>query len=116
MYTVQIYAGTKKSEWELKLDVDELLSGFCPKYPLGDMAPWTVGLILHVALVDEPLDVNQTMEEIRSGSINPAVLGPQMWAKWLHNPYRHGGPKSGEDSKWIHGLFHIRDRQQVHPL
>ena len=35
---------------------------FCPKHPLGEMAPWTVGLILNIALVDELLDVNHGMD------------------------------------------------------
>ena len=39
-----------------------------------------------------------------------------MWAKWLHKPCRLGGPQIGEDSNWIHGPFHIGDRQQMHHL
>ena len=35
---------------------------FHPKHPLGEMAPWTVGPMLDVALVDELLDVSHSMD------------------------------------------------------
>ena len=37
-------------------------TGFRPKDPLGGMAPWTIGLVLDVLLVDELLDVNHSRD------------------------------------------------------
>ena len=54
--------------------------------------------------------------EIRNGYITPAILGTHMWAKWHKTPCRLGGLQSEEDSKLIHGLFHIGNGQQVHHL
>ena len=44
-------------------------------------------------------------------------LGPKIFQNpckaHQHNPCYLGGPQNRENSKWIHGLFYIRDGQQV---
>ena len=43
-----------------------------PQALLGEMAPWTAGLVLDVALVDERLDVNHSMGHPTAGYTPPS--------------------------------------------
>ena len=47
----------------------------------------------------------QHAEKIQIGDITHAVLGAYVWAKWLHNHCRLGGPPSGggggQNQKWL---------------
>ena len=42
-------------------------------------------------------------EKLRNGYLNPAYVGVQIWAQWLHSPYLLGGPECSalaETQQW----------------
>ena len=42
------------------------------------------------------LGVPQTVEDTKNGNITPCGCRARLWAKWLDNPHRLGGPQSVE--------------------
>ena len=60
---------------------------FRPKHPLGEMAPWTVGQVLDVALVDELLDVKHGIDHLTESQDTLLAVHPQLCAPLTaHSP------------------------------
>ena len=51
---------------------------FFPEHPLREMAPWTIGSILNIVLVDELLDVNHGMDHLMESQDMLLPIHPQL--------------------------------------
>ena len=57
---------------------------FYPKHSLGEMVPWTIGLVLDLAPVDELLDLNHRMDNAMELRDTLLLVHRQLRARVVH--------------------------------